>query len=86
MQENASVLMLLTKDKYILAYLCRRQKDKVLVIMNLSTQTADFELDHPAITGYYEDLFTREKVEMKRRQNYSFKPGDYKLFYYTNVD
>ena len=86
LQENASVLTLLAKDKSILAYLCRRQKDKVFVIMNLSSQTVDFEIDHPAIAGFYEDLFSGRKVELNRRQNYSFNPGEYKLFCYTSRD
>ena len=60
MHENASVLLPGEQDENILAYLCRQQKDKVLVILNFSTRSLSFDIDHPAAAGCYYDLFEKK--------------------------
>jgi glycosidase len=83
LQESASVLLLQTGSNSVLAYLCRRQHDKVLVMMNLAKEAATFSIDHPALAGKYHDLFTGESVELKRTSTYTFQPGEYLVYHLT---
>ncbi len=86
LQESASVLLLNTKHPDVLAYLCRRQRDKVLVLLNLSKDSADFEIDHPAITGSYCKLFTDELIQINRKVFFRFMGGEYAVFHFTVED
>lgn len=83
LQESASVLLLDSHHSEVLVYLCRRQQDKVLVLLNFSKQEARFYIDHPAIAGSYFDLFTGEKKEVRRKQHYHFKEGEYSVYHIT---
>src|SRR5688572_4183359 len=83
LQESASVLILNSNHPDVLAYLCRRQQDKVLVLLNYSKEKTSFYIDHPAIAGNYLDLFTGEKIEVARKQRYSFKGGQYAVYHFT---
>ena len=83
LQESASVLILNSHHPDVLVYLCRRQQDKLLVLLNFSKEEAEFYIDHPAIAGNYLDLFSGEKIDVKRRQPYRLKPGDYAVYHVT---
>ena len=83
LQESASVLILDSHHPDVLVYLCRRQQDKVLVLLNFSKEKAGFYIDHPAIAGNYLDLFSDEKKEVKRKQRYRFKGGEYAVYHIT---
>ena len=82
-QESASVLLVTANHPEVLVYLCRRQADKVLVMMNLSMEPASFSINHPAIAGRYHDLFTGEAKEMERKAGYTFEPGQYVVYHAT---
>jgi glycosidase len=83
LQESASVLIVKNNHPEVLVYLCRRQQDKVLVLLNLSKSGASFDIDHPALPGTYTDLFTGEPVKVKRKEHFDFKPGQYKVYHVT---
>ena len=83
LQESASVLVLNTNHPDILAYLCRRQQDKVLVLLNFSKQIATVYLDHPALPDNYADLFSNEVVSVKRKQQFNLAPGQYMVCHVT---
>lgn len=83
LQESASVLVLNSHHPDVLVYLCRRQQDKMLVLLNLSKEDAAFHIDHPAIPGDYTDLFSNEKKQVKRKQHYHFKGGEYAVYHVT---
>lgn len=84
LQESASVLMLPSGHPEVLVYLCRRQQDKVLVLLNLSKSDASFSFDHPAVTGDYSELFSDEKMSIRRKKSFMFKPGEYKVYHITS--
>lgn len=81
LQENASVLLLSSHHPEVFAYLCRRQKDKVLVLINLSKQNASFYLDHPAVAGTYCDVFNNKKNEIPRKKSFVFRPGEVRVYH-----
>jgi glycosidase len=83
LQESASVLLLESHHPDVLAYLCRRQQDKVLVLINFSKEVSGFYIDHPAIAGSYVNLFSGEKKEISRKQRCSFKGGEYAVYHVT---
>jgi len=83
LQESASVLLLQTGANNVLAYLCRRQHDKALVLMNLGKEVSTFTIDHPALAGKYHNLFSGELVELKRTSTYTFQPGEYLVYHLT---
>jgi hypothetical protein len=85
LQESASVLILPSHHPDVLVYLCRRQQDKVLVMMNLAKEQASFHFDHPAVPGEYHNLFTGEMMTLPRRNEFSFKPGEYLVYHITNA-
>jgi len=84
LQESASVLLLQTDQPEVLLYLCRRQHDKVLVLMNLSKQAATFRIDHPALAGQYVDLFSGEPKTMNRKETFNFQAGEYLVCHLTH--
>jgi glycosidase len=82
LQESASVLLLKTDHPDVLVYLCRRQEDRVLVILNLSKdEEASFGFDHPAVAGKYTDLFNGEVISLKRKEKFGLRAGDYRVYY-----
>lgn len=85
LQESASVLLLKTDHPDVLVYLCRRQQDKILVLLNFSKKTAVFTIDHPAISGDYLDLFSNEKVRIKRKHRFSFTAGEHSVYHLTAI-
>jgi glycosidase len=84
LQESASVLVLPSGHPEVLVYLCRRQQDKVLVLLNLSKSGASFSFNHPAVTGNYLDLFSDEQMNIQRKKSFMFKPGEYKVYHITS--
>jgi len=83
LQESASVLILPSGDPDTLVYLCRRQQDKVLVMLNLSTSAATLEFNHPAVYGNYKDLFTGEESLLYRKNTFDLEAGGFKVLHET---
>jgi glycosidase len=83
LQESASVLLLQTNAPETLAYLCRRQNDRFLVVMNLGKKDAAISIDHPALPGKYTNLFSGEAREIKRTEKFNFQPGEYLVYQVT---
>jgi glycosidase len=83
LQESASVLLIQTNADKVLGYLCRRQHDKVLVLMNLGKDAATFSIDHPALAGKYHNLFSGEAINMQRAATFTFQPGEYLVYHLT---
>lgn len=84
LQESASVLILASHHPDVLAFICRRKQDKVLVLLNFSKESATFHFDHPAVQGEYHNLFTGEQVIIPRKNEFTFAPGEYKVYHITN--
>ena len=84
LQENASVLILASNHTDVLVYLCRRGQDRVLVLLNFSKDKAGFSFDHPAVPGHYTELFTNESLTIHRKKQFSFSPGEYKVYHITH--
>lgn len=83
LQESASVLLLNTNAPNVLGYLCRRRKDRILVLMNLGKEATTFFIDHPALPGNYINLFSGMPVEIKRKETFTFQPGEYIVYHIT---
>lgn len=84
LQESASVIILASGHPDVLVYLCRRQQDKVLVCLNFSKINADCKLDHPALPGNYDVLFSDERITIKRGQSFTLAAGEFKVYHITS--
>ncbi|MEJ0103636.1 MAG: alpha-amylase family glycosyl hydrolase [Bacteroidota bacterium] len=80
LQENASVLLIPCNEPQALIYICRRQRDKVLVILNLSEKKAEININHPAIKGQYTDLFSGEEIQVNRKFSLLMPQGDFRVY------
>lgn len=85
LQQDASMLLLKPKQENILSYLCRRDNDRVLVILNLSTESRDVELDHPAIAATYSILFEDTQATLSGREEFRLAPGEYRVYFVTDA-
>jgi len=83
LQESASVLILPTHHPNVLAYLCRRQADRILVLINFCKQDAQFHFNHPAVAATYKNLFTGEEITIPREKSFHFQPGEYAVYHIT---
>ncbi|RYY54105.1 MAG: 1,4-alpha-glucan branching protein [Chitinophagaceae bacterium] len=84
LQESASVIMLDSGNDDSLVYLCRRQQDKVLVMLNLSARPSVIKIDHPAVAGTYLELFSGKEETLQRAYHLELPPGDYRVYHITS--
>lgn len=84
LKESASVLFLHTGNDNVVAYLCRRQQDKVLVIANLGKEYAQVQIKHPVLKGNYKNLFSNEAILLNQSWNIHLGEGAYEVLYYTD--
>jgi glycosidase len=85
LQEDASVFIIPSNHPDTLVYLCRREHDKVLVLLNFSDKEAIFHFNHPAITDSYAELFSGENTTIKRKESFAFKPGEFRVYHVTSA-
>lgn len=83
LQESASVFIVPSGHPDILMYLCRRRKDKILVILNLANEAATASYDHPAVKDEYTNLFSGEHQSLHRRGCIEMQAGDYLVYHVT---
>jgi glycosidase len=83
LQESASVFIVPNNHPDVLVYLCRRQHDRVLVLMNLGNEKASFTINHPAIADHYTELFTGNHVNIKRKLECTLDVGDFHVYHVT---
>ncbi len=69
-----------TNDKAVYAFARVKDKDKVLVVLNLSDKSQDVILNVEDLKGKYKDLFTNEKVQIKAKQDFKLEPWDFKVY------
>jgi glycosidase len=83
LQESASVFMVPNDNPDVLVYLCRRQQDRVLVMINFSDKPVNFKFDHPAVVANYIELFSGKNVAVKRKESVSLAAGDCNVYHVT---
>ncbi len=84
LQESASVLLVKNTSEDVLIYLCRRQQDSVLVVLNFSKEPQETEFDHPALPGTYINLFDGRDCHIRRQHHMSLVPGEYQVLHITH--
>lgn len=84
LQESASVIILPSNQPDVLVYLCRRQQDRVLVMLNPGDTGVRFSIDHPALPGYYNDLFSGKAAIVERRQSFDLEAGKFWVYHITS--
>jgi len=73
------VKMITKKRDQVSAFLRTKEKSKILVLANLTSETADISIKSKEAFGNYVDYFTGEKFTVKKKNNYSLKGWEYKV-------
>ena len=69
-------------DELVYAFVREKNRDKVVVITNLSKDEQSFRLEDNQAVGEYINLFTNEKMQLNLGDEISLAPWEY--FVYTN--
>lgn len=83
LQESASVFIISSAHPDVLIYLCRREQDKVLVLLNFSNKESVTPFNHPAIKGLYTELFSGAEITFSRHELVTLQPGEYNVYHFT---
>ncbi len=71
------------KDKDVLSFIRKKDKDKIFFIFNLSNKQVTKYLHSGEMKGKYLDLFSGKEVSLKDSEQFKLKPWEYK-FYIAN--
>jgi glycosidase len=70
-------------EQNVLAFVREKNGDKVLVIINLSSEERTFKIKNKSIKGNYSELFTKESLNLKTKLSGSIAPWSYKVYHIT---
>ncbi len=80
---NASYTKLVSNnDAAIFAYTRQADKNKIVIITNLSNKPQTFTISNNVIDGEAENVFTNKKEQVKSNQNITLKAWDYLVYKY----
>ncbi|HOJ17568.1 MAG TPA: alpha-amylase family glycosyl hydrolase [Ignavibacteriaceae bacterium] len=74
-----SVKMITKKRDQVASFIRSRDNQKILVIANLTSETADISLTTREAFGTYTDYFTGEKLTVKKKNKLVLKGWEYKV-------
>ncbi len=66
-----------TAQDKILAYLRKNGDNEVLVLLNMSKEPVEFDIEDSNVSGNFRDVFTEEKKDVSVQRHFSFKVSDY---------
>jgi cyclomaltodextrinase / maltogenic alpha-amylase / neopullulanase len=66
-----------SNDKNIFSFTREKDEDKVIAFFNLSTTKYSFTIDDELLVGDYTNLFTDEKVELKKTESFNLESWEY---------
>ncbi|GAB3558430.1 alpha-amylase family glycosyl hydrolase [Spirosoma fluminis] len=66
-------------DDKIYAFQRQRDSDRVVVLLNLSNKTQNFQLAGDGFVGIYTDVFSHRSVELKPDMAVTLKPWEYRV-------
>ena len=72
-----------TNDKKVFAYVRGKNKNKVLVVLNLSPDTVATTIANPVIAGNTVEIFSNKNVALKAGEKFSLDGWGYKVFNYV---
>ncbi len=66
-----------TDDKDVFAFYRQKDGDEVVVILNLTKNSADIKLQNCPVSGTYTDVFRQKQVEIANNSSFNLKPWEY---------
>ncbi len=69
-----------SEDDKILAYIRKNGKDEVLVILNFSKESVDFNLNDAEVSGLFKDFFEGSKLDFSQSKDFNLEFGGYLVF------
>lgn len=82
-QGGMDLLTNVLDDNSVLAFKRFKAKNEVICIFNLSSEEVNFTNDVEYRYRKYTDLFSNQKVNLKRKKTMSFGPWEYRVYYKT---
>ncbi|MES2893944.1 MAG: alpha-amylase family glycosyl hydrolase [Bacteroidota bacterium] len=67
-------------DKQVLAYLRKNGDREVLVLLNLSSQPANFTLNPDHLVGTFKEVFTNTQQDVNTDKTFALKPWEYLVY------
>ena len=68
------------KAENVFAFIRRREGNQVLTVVNLSAKPVDLKMTKSNIAGDYTELFTAEKISIKKELSVHLEPWGYKVY------
>ncbi|MDB5105963.1 MAG: 1,4-alpha-glucan branching enzyme [Fibrobacteres bacterium] len=68
-----------SQDAAVFAYARSKDKDRVVVLLNLTAQARDFTLTGLDLTGAYKDLFSDQAVDLNASPSFNLGPWGYRV-------
>jgi glycosidase len=69
-----------TKDEDVYAFTREKNGDKVVVVINLSAEQQNINLNSSRVKGIYTDVFTEQSRQLQEGQSMLLQPWQYKVF------
>jgi glycosidase len=79
-QAASTHLLNTTANDKILAYIRKNGKDEVLVVLNMSKESVDFNIEDDHLSGAFINVFDGSKRDFNQGKNFSFQISDYVVF------
>ncbi|MCY1633783.1 alpha-amylase family glycosyl hydrolase [Marinifilum sp. D737] len=68
------------KDEAVYAFVREKDGDKILVVLNLTGEAQDVNLNSELLAGEYKEYFTNEAAKFAAKEKMSLKAWEYKVF------
>jgi glycosidase len=69
-----------TANDKIFSYLRKNGNYEVLVVLNMSKDPVDFNIEDEHLSGTFKNVFTKMNRNFQDGKSFTFKPGDYAVF------
>ncbi|MCE3076449.1 alpha-amylase family glycosyl hydrolase [Chryseobacterium gwangjuense] len=69
-----------TANDKILAYLRKNGKDEVLVVLNMSKEPVDFNIEDDHLSGVFSNIFEGSNRDFDQEKGFNFQISDYAVF------
>jgi glycosidase len=67
-------------DKAVYAFTRQRGKDKILVVVNLTGENKEAQLNGPGLKGSYTELFTNDRKPFAEKETLKLNPWEYRVY------
>ena len=78
--ESITILLQTNAANNVLAYLRKKGKHEVLVLLNMSNQRVNCLVNDVQLNGNFTDIFIKSKHDFSKNKSFDLNPWDYLVF------